>query len=105
MKMEFVREIGVNGIFFSVRKTVYCDIYTFFGLARRLFVLFYSEGEEDEDEEEDEGKSWSLEKVKKVKVKFRIKMKKVRKILVEKRVVVFVVSVFCISLYRYVGSG
>lgn len=86
MKIEFIKEFSVNGLIVSVRKIVYCDVYISvdFDCTSRFTGA---------DSLEDDNK---LVFVKKVKEKFKLKMKKVRKILVEKRNVFSVVLIFII---------
>lgn len=92
MKIEFIKEFSVNGLIVSVRKIVYCDVYIFVDFdCTSCFT--------GADSLEDDNK---LVFVKKVKEKFKLKMKKVRKILVEKRNVFSVVLIFIIFQFRFV---
>ncbi|XP_019626920.1 PREDICTED: peregrin-like isoform X14 [Branchiostoma belcheri] len=86
MKMEPVRETGVNGTSISVRKTAYCDVHTPQGWDRTRHMM--------SEEDEDVPKGMSAKKAKKFKEeKSRQKMRKARKMLAEKRSAMPVVSV------------
>lgn len=86
MKIEFIKGFSVNGLIVSVRKIVYCDVYILVDFDCTLCFTGVDSLEDDN----------KLVFVKKVKEKFKLKMKKVRKILVEKRNVFSVVLIFII---------
>ncbi|XP_033115032.1 bromodomain-containing protein 1-like [Anneissia japonica] len=95
MKMEPVREPGINGTSISIRKAAFCDIHTPAGVEKKP-VLRKEKSPVNEDVT-GKGKGWSA---KKAKAQSRKNMRKARKILAEKRSAMPVVSIPCIPPKR-----
>ena len=91
MKIEPIRETGINGTSVSVRKTAFCDVHT--PADKDYHPMF------EDPEEEDADKSVSA---KEAKAKSRQKMRKARKILAEKRNATPIVSIPMIPPHRSV---
>ncbi|XP_071961217.1 peregrin-like [Antedon mediterranea] len=95
MKMEPVREAGVNGTSISIRKAAFCDIHTPAGVEKK--PIMRKEKSPVNEEVSGKGKGWSA---KKAKAQSRKNMRKARKILAEKRSAMPVVSIPCIPPKR-----
>lgn len=91
MKMEPVREVGINGTSISIRKTAYCDIHTPADAEKK--PIMHGKNESDVTQ----GTGWSA---KKAKAQSRKNMRKARKILAEKRAAMPIVSMPCIPPHR-----
>lgn len=92
MKMEPIRETGINGTSISIRKTAFCDIHTPAEAEKKPIM------KNDKVIEMDAGeKGWSAKKAKAIS---RKNMRKARKILAEKRAAMPVVSIPCIPQQR-----
>ena len=92
MKMEPIRETGINGTSISIRKTAFCDIHTPAEAEKK--PLMNNDKTLDMDVSD---KGWSA---KKAKAQSRKNMRKARKILAEKRAAMPVVSIPCIPQQR-----
>ena len=94
MKIEPVRESGINGTTVSVRKTAFCDVHM---LPDKTFQPMIDNGVDEDDER----RVLSPEEC---KAKSRQKMRKARKILAEKRNATPTVSIPVIPQQRWVDD-